>query len=498
MGNTASSGGKERTTTLKKDGPKCYYELLGVNMDATPEELKKAYRQKALLCHPGILFNPPLFILILIDKNPHRLEEAHHEFATIQAAWEVLSDPQERAFYDRHRSSILAGDRRRNDEEALDLDDLMKYFSPTAYEGFGDGPRGFFTVFRELFEYLEEFEAEEEQQQSQHYRRGHYDKPAYTSFGSKNIPYEPMVRQFYEKWLHFSSNRKFEEVDRYQPAYHDNRRMRRAMYKENVKERDKLKREFSGAVQELAAYVRKRDPRYISYQKERAEQRERDEVERRTREKSRREEEVANFVEQEWAKVEHDRFTKAADEFWNEPEDDNDEEEVESSENEEYYCAPCKKLFRKRPQWKNHEKSKKHRSTLMAMGIDPDEEVAEELVEKSTGELTEELVDELEDGQDNDSSIETFGNVERVSESIKSMSFADDGLPSLNHPPSSANIPDRKTKKSRRAADRNKTVPTDEGHRCNVCGESFTSRNQLFHHVKEQNHALAASQSKKR
>lgn len=43
------------------------------------------------------------------DKNPDRLEEAKEQFQLIQAAYDTLSDPQERAFYDRNRESILRG-----------------------------------------------------------------------------------------------------------------------------------------------------------------------------------------------------------------------------------------------------------------------------------------------------------------------------------------------------------------------------------------------------
>ena len=43
------------------------------------------------------------------DKNAHRAEEATAEFQLIQAAYAVLSDPQERAWYDDHREAILRG-----------------------------------------------------------------------------------------------------------------------------------------------------------------------------------------------------------------------------------------------------------------------------------------------------------------------------------------------------------------------------------------------------
>jgi DnaJ family protein A protein 5 len=85
----------------------CYYELLNVARIAQPDELKKAYRKQALIWHPGIpsfaCFNSQTPNVIVTDncfsdKNPDRIEKATEHFALIQEAYEVLSDPQERAW----------------------------------------------------------------------------------------------------------------------------------------------------------------------------------------------------------------------------------------------------------------------------------------------------------------------------------------------------------------------------------------------------------------
>lgn len=71
-----------------------YYEILGVAKEASPEEIKKAYRKKALQVHP--------------DRNPGDAE-AEKRFKEISEAYEVLSDEQKRQTYDRYGVDGLRG-----------------------------------------------------------------------------------------------------------------------------------------------------------------------------------------------------------------------------------------------------------------------------------------------------------------------------------------------------------------------------------------------------
>src|SRR4051794_8639785 len=64
-----------------------YYEVLGVNKNATEEEIKKAYRKLARKYHP--------------DLNPND-KEANRKFQQINEANEVLSDPEKRKKYDQY------------------------------------------------------------------------------------------------------------------------------------------------------------------------------------------------------------------------------------------------------------------------------------------------------------------------------------------------------------------------------------------------------------
>ena len=67
--------------------PRDYYEVLGVSKDATPEQIKKAYRKLAQKHHP--------------DKNPGD-KQAESQFKEVNEANEVLSDPKKRQMYDQY------------------------------------------------------------------------------------------------------------------------------------------------------------------------------------------------------------------------------------------------------------------------------------------------------------------------------------------------------------------------------------------------------------
>jgi molecular chaperone DnaJ len=103
------------------------YDVIGVGKGASPEEIKKAYRKKALNLHP--------------DKNTDN-PNAEEEFKTLTEAYQALSDPDKRAHYDQFGS--LDGMNGGGGGGGMNMDDILReMFGGNGHPFGGAGVGGF-------------------------------------------------------------------------------------------------------------------------------------------------------------------------------------------------------------------------------------------------------------------------------------------------------------------------------------------------------------------
>lgn len=107
--------------TAKRD----YYEVLGVSRESGADDIKRAYRKLAMQYHP--------------DRNKE--DGAESKFKEASEAYEVLSDPEKRARYDRFGAEGLNGVNMR-DYSHMNVDDIFSVFEDLLGGAFGGGGRG--------------------------------------------------------------------------------------------------------------------------------------------------------------------------------------------------------------------------------------------------------------------------------------------------------------------------------------------------------------------
>ncbi|HEX3435581.1 MAG TPA: molecular chaperone DnaJ [Pseudacidobacterium sp.] len=101
-----------------------YYEVLGVTRTASDQELKAAYRKLAMQYHP--------------DRNPDNAE-AEEKFKACSEAYQVLTDPQKRAAYDRYGHAGVSGVGASNGDPFAGMQDLGDIFGDFFGEMFNMG-----------------------------------------------------------------------------------------------------------------------------------------------------------------------------------------------------------------------------------------------------------------------------------------------------------------------------------------------------------------------
>ncbi len=115
-----------KTITMKRD----FYEILGVSKSASADEIKKAYRKVAMQYHP--------------DKNPGD-KAAEEKFKEAAEAYEILSDGDKKAQYDRFGHQAFSGGGRSSGGHGggMNMDDIFSQFGDI----FGDGGNPFGSFF---------------------------------------------------------------------------------------------------------------------------------------------------------------------------------------------------------------------------------------------------------------------------------------------------------------------------------------------------------------
>ncbi|AGW86305.1 Chaperone protein DnaJ [Blattabacterium sp. (Nauphoeta cinerea)] len=103
---------------MKKD----YYEVLGVSRDASPEEIKKAYRKLAIKYHP--------------DKNLDNKKKAEEKFKEAAEAYEILSHSEKRHRYDKFGHSGIKGS---GSSSGMNMEDIFANFGDIFADAFGEG-----------------------------------------------------------------------------------------------------------------------------------------------------------------------------------------------------------------------------------------------------------------------------------------------------------------------------------------------------------------------
>lgn len=462
-------GGRPRTT--EGIDVQDYYGLLELpdpsTSTSTSEEIKKAYRKLALRFHP--------------DKNPDNVEAANKRFHLIQAAYDVLSDEQEKAWYDAHREQILGGAMNDDDmdddqDQGLDEEMFQSFRSgsrkpppaPTGSSLPGLTPRqlmrlldaslcmdttppsadesGFYGTYRRLFERL----AEEEKGAASYPGEKLSDWEAMPSFGYSHTPYlhpkgeekplyQDQVRDFYTAWASFSSRKGFGWKDGYRLYDAPDRRMRRGMEKENKRMRDEGRREYNDVVRSLVSFVRKRDPRVKAHLATQSTsvntaedlQRRREAAERERREK----EEIAkSYQSQNWDAW-HDGQEKEASDSDSDasfgeqvvPNNEQDDVDIAGEDHDEdiLECYVCDKIFQSQATFENHEKSNKHKKQI---------QLVKRQMQKEDKELQEETEEKLvvEEEEDNENAGLSKKARQRLKKRLKEQEKAAASTPALS------------------------------------------------------------------
>uniref|UniRef100_A0A8C3LWZ4 DnaJ heat shock protein family (Hsp40) member C21 n=1 Tax=Chrysolophus pictus TaxID=9089 RepID=A0A8C3LWZ4_CHRPC len=454
-------------------------------------------------CHDTIVGTHNYICFAVCPLNPHP-ETLYHSIPNsndcAEGSFFLTYSP---TLYDNHREALLRGVNGDYQDDSLDL---LHYFTVSCYSGYGDDEKGFFTVYRHVFEQIAKEEME---------YMAHEDTEEFPTFGYSHSDYDTIVHPFYAYWQSFCTQKNFAWKEEYDTRQASNRWEKRAMEKENKKTRDKAKKERNELVRQLVAFIRKRDRRVQAHRKL---------VEEQNAEKLRKAEEIRRqqklkqaklaeqYKEQSWITMSDlEKELKEMEAQYEKEFGDGSDAEVELegqetkegiedklndvTEEAEYaddlYCPACDKLLKTEKAMRNHEKSKKHREmvALLRQQLEEEEEKFPASSDDVNGIHTKE---EEEMGEvPKQKYLKLCIILNFIINSLIGIFLCTDlgfSLSISSTKPKGKKPKD--AKKSAKGSSEHQTMNEVPIH-CVTCNCTFPSRNKLFEHLKATGHAKA-------
>lgn len=243
-----------------KKGPTAdLYELIGLGhlrWQATPEQIKAAYRRTALDVHP--------------DKVENKDDTL---FKAVNAAFDTLGDPKKRRDYDSADPF---------DDALPDVDDVQT-------------DDDFYTIFGAVFRNNAKWSK----------------KTPVPDLGDANTPYT-QLEIFYTFWIRFQTWREFAQLNEYEPEQAESREEKRWMERQNAKLQQEKRKEEAARLTKLVDIAYARDPRIKARKQELADEKARAKAEKVEAQRKYKEELEKKKAEEEAERKRVEDETKAA------------------------------------------------------------------------------------------------------------------------------------------------------------------------------------------
>lgn len=508
---------------------KCYYEVLNVPKNADLAEIKASYKKLALKWHP--------------DKNLDNQEYAKEQFQIVQQAYEVLSDRQEREWYDNHREQILRGSSSGYEDNSLNV---FPYFTASCFNGYSDSEEGFYSVYRNVFEKIAKEDIE--------YIENKDEFISIPTFGNSQSDYKEVVKPFYDYWMNYCTKKSYVWLDPYDISQIRDRKSVKLAEKENKKVRQQARKERNDEVRALVAFVRKRDKRVQAQlhliEAQKMENKQKMEQLKLQKKLERNAQLNQESIQPDWAKfdnfkselreIEKNLAKQFSEEFSNSESEEEEEEEYDDN----LYCVACNKVFKTPKTFKNHELSKKHKENVIVLKQEMYNEEDKDSFYEESGILSDEA--NLVEENDNEivckkEEVEDCSKIKRKKQKTKILlphkdeetdvscfvhveedllNFDDDFDMKKQKKKKSKN---KKTKSKCQSSEQKEysdesdidearkhtqkknrkstvkvddTPPVDINHCCVTCKSTFSSKNKLYDHLKKSGHSVYLPDSK--